>query len=338
MMKPLKTALIGFGQIAARYSEDPYYKKHVKYATHAEVLSAHKAFKWTAVVDTSQKARKLARERWNVGLTVSSAKELACAGEIDVAVIATPPEARLSIIDSLPNLKAVIVEKPLAKTVKEAGRFLAVCKKRNILVQVNITRRADLVIQKLSRGALTKEIGDVQAAFGIYGNGLINNGTHMVDLVRSLLGEVRLVQALPGAMHFQEGPIKSDKNISFILYLDNGITAMFHPVRFASYREMSLDMWGKKGRLAIVQEGLKIISYPRTRCRSLSGSYEVASDKGAVKGTGYGDALYGIYDNLAKAISRGASLVSPGESALRTAEVIESILRSYDRKGRILNV
>jgi myo-inositol 2-dehydrogenase/D-chiro-inositol 1-dehydrogenase/scyllo-inositol 2-dehydrogenase (NAD+) len=333
---PLKTLLVGFGRIAALYSEDPLYSKRVKYATHAQVLSAHKAFDWIAVVDTSKKACKLAERRWGIKHTATKISDLDCANEIEVAVIATPPEVRCQILNALPALRAVMVEKPIAPTVKESKDFLEICKKRNIVVQVNITRRADPVLRKLAAGRLFKEIGPLQMAFGIYGNGLINAGTHLVDQIRFLLGEVKSVQAAKGVMSFNESPIRNDINIPFSLRLNNGATCMIQPVRFKHYRELGLDIWGKAGRISVVREGLNIIKYPLAKYKSFQGANEIDSSKGRVISTGYGEALYQMYDNLVKKLSSGAKLFSPGDSALKTAKVVESIFDSYKKSGKLV--
>jgi predicted dehydrogenase len=335
---PLKTLLVGFGRIAALYSEDPLYNKRVKYATHAQALSAHKSFDWIAVVDASEKACRLAERRWGIKHTAKNITDLDCADEIEVAVIATPPEVRRSILDALPALQAVMVEKPIASTVEESRAFLKICKKRGIAVQVNITRRADAVLRRLAFGGLLKEIGKLQAAFGIYGNGLINNGTHLVDQVRFLLGEVRSVQAMPGFKAFIEGPIKGDINIPFLLQLTNGATCMVQPVHFKHYRELSLDIWGKVGRVSIVQEGLNIIKYPLAKCRSFQKANEIESSSGRVISTGYGEALYQMYGNLADTLDSGVTLFSTGDSALQTAKVIDSIFKSYKQKGRVISL
>ena len=73
---------------------------------------------------------------------------------------------------------------------------------RNLLVQVNLLRRADECFRELAAGRMVELIGRLQAAQGLYGNGLINNGTHMVDLVRMLFGEVEEAKAVNATAGF----------------------------------------------------------------------------------------------------------------------------------------
>ena len=338
-MKHRFSALIaGFGQIAAGYAEDRRYLEHVSCPTHAHALQKHPGFQWMAVVDPAAVARDNARRRWAVPHVAVSAAELDCAGEIEVAVLATPPDVRMEIIECLPNLKAVLVEKPLASSLAAARRFLDVCRERGILVQVNITRRGDSLLRELATGGFAEIAGDPRVVFGVYGNGLANMATHSVDLVRMLLGEIRAVQALPGGISFEEGPLAGDVNLSFALILECGVQAVFQPVRFSEYRETGLDIWGSKGRIQLVQEGLVLLCSGVEPCRSFSGAYEIPSDRPVIRFTRYGEALYAMYDNLYQVLLGGGKLLCPGEEALATMRVLEAVVDSYRRGGAIMDL
>lgn len=335
--EPLKTLLVGFGRIAARHADDPVMAARIPFATHAQVLRSHPAFDWCAAVDPSPEARELAERRWGIATTAAAVEDLPEREACEVAVVTSPPEARRDILASLPRLRAVLVEKPLGVTLADAEMFVSVCRDRGILVQVNLTRRADPTMRELADGGLGRRLGVVQAAFGIYGNGLLNNGTHMVDLVRMLLGEIEAVQAISPSKGFIEGPIPGDVNLPFVLRLEAGPTVVWQPIRFARYRECSLDLWGERARLQIVHEGLELIEYRMAACRSLQRAMEVAADRPLVQPTEYGVALYRMYDNLAGALAGRETLVSPGESALQTARAIHAILDSARQEGRLVH-
>src|SRR3990172_951936 len=147
-----KTALIGFGRIAAGYADDPSIARWYSYATHAQVLRDHPAFDWVAVVDPSVDSRVIASSRWGVSVTVPSLEELPNASAIEIAVIATPPEARDGLLDQLPSLRAVLVEKPLGVDLAAANSFVDNCKKRGIVGAVNFPRRYDTELVRLAEG------------------------------------------------------------------------------------------------------------------------------------------------------------------------------------------
>jgi predicted dehydrogenase len=330
---PLRTVLVGLGRVGAGYADDPIMSRHYPYATHAQVLAAHPGFAWEAVIDCSDAALDLARARWQIPHTVRSAADLRGRYEPEVAVVATPPDGRRDLLAELPSVRAVLVEKPLGVTSADASAFLDECREQGLQVQVNIWRRADRAFRELAAGRLADLVGRVQVVFGVYGNGLLNNGTHMVDFVRMLFGEVDRVQALGEEVPLASGPIRQDVQVAFSLRLASGLVATFQPLRFEHYRENGLDIWGEAGRLSIVQEGLVIQHYPVGENRAMQGEREVASDRPSALDSTVGHAFYEMYSNLAAAVLDHAPLWSPGESALRTARLIEAVRCSAQRDG-----
>jgi predicted dehydrogenase len=323
-----RTIVVGFGKIGASYAKDPIMAKHYPFATHAQVLAAHPDFLWDAVVDPAEDALASARSDWKISNAVRTFKDLPQGYDPEVAVIATPPQTRLAVLDKIPTLRAVLVEKPLGQTLKDSRAFLADCRRRNILVQVNYWRRADRVFRDLATGRLEELVGRPQAVFGLYGNGLLNNGSHMVDFVRMLFGEIVEVRADGAAAPAGAAPFPGDVHVPFHLNMKTGLTVSFQPLDFAEYRENGLDIWGEKGRLSILQEGLGIYLYPRNENRAMSGAREVTSDRSKALESSVGTALYEMYGNLAAAVRGRTPLWSPGESALETARAVQAVLDS----------
>jgi predicted dehydrogenase len=320
-----RTALFGFGKIASGYAEDPRQAEWFRYGTHAQVLAEHPGFDWQIVVDPSEAAREHARERWSVPRTASMIGELAQADEIEVAVLATPPESRLGLIERMPALRAVLVEKPLGVDLASTRRFLDDCKRRKILVAVNLPRRYDRKLQVLSAGGVEKRWGKVNAIFGVYGNGLQNNGTHLIDLIRMLFGEVQGVDMAGGGRRFVEGPIVGDCNVPFALRMASGLSVMVQPVVFANYREVSLDIWAERGRVQLLNETLFCQTAPVVGNRQLSGANEIAHEQTQREVMGLSEALFQAYDNLLSALNDGDALACSGDEAMATMQVVESV-------------
>lgn len=321
-----RTALIGFGKMAAGYASDPRQAAWFRYSTHAQVLAEHPSFDWQVVVDPAEPARAQAAGNWPVAHTAARIQDHPGAGEIDVAVIATPPEARMNIIEAIPALRAVLIEKPLGQDLVQARSFLDACALRGILVAVNLPRRYDLQLQALAQGGLAAQWGAAQAVFGVYGNGLRNNGTHLIDLVRMLFGEVQSFSVPPGAHRFTEGPISGDCNAPFTLNMASGPTVMVQPLVFQHYREVGVDIWAERGRIQLLNETLLSHTSPRVDNRQLSGAHEIAHDWQNTRTLGLSTALYAAYDNVASALAGDAPLACSGEEAYKTMQVAEAVL------------
>ena len=331
-MSRLRTVVVGFGKIGAAYADDPVMAWHYEYATHAQVLAKHPAFVWDACVDPSPEALKLARERWGMPIAVPRIDDLPTGYAPDVVVIATPPSTRAALIDVFPQAKAFLVEKPMSHSADEGAALVSHCAQRGALVQVALWRRADMGLRALADGGLGRGIGPIQGITGAYGNGLRNNGVHMIDMVRMLGGEVASVRAL-SAWRESCGPLRGDTDIPFHMTLTSGVSVQFMPLDFRAYRENSLEIWGREGRISILQEGLVARLFRTAANRAMQGEREVDSDAAEVLPTAPGRAFYDLYSNLAETVAGKAALWSPGTSALRSEAVVEAIWQSMEAGG-----
>lgn len=325
----LRTIVVGFGQIAAGMSDDAKMARYFTYAAHAQVLSDHPAFDWLGVVDPSEAAQRRAREDWKVPHVGGDLSAVAERVRPEVAVIAAPPgRARADTVQQLPDLKAVLVEKPLGVGGEEGEAFIGFCRKRGVKVMVNYWRRGDELYRQLAAGGLADRIGRPQAVFATYGNGLFNNGSHLIDFVQMLMGEVATVQALDQPTQLENTRLAEDWRATFALTLANGVMVMVQPLDFHFYREVGLDIWGEHGRLALFQESLGVFHYPLVDNRGLENAMEIASDRPTVLKPTVGRALYNIYDNFADVIAGKAEPWTSGEQALFTEKILNAVLTS----------
>jgi len=210
----------------------------------------------------------------------------------------------------------------------EVEDFLGRCDQRGLLVQVNYWRRAAVGLRNLANGGIQEMSGNPQAIFITYGNGLFNNGSHMVDLVRMLFGEVADAQATLSAIPVPDAPIAGDVNVPFVLQLRNGATVYGAPIDYRQYRELGLDIWGDKGRVTLYQESLIAHHYPLKSNRGLDHEHEIASDDGRQFDCPVSTALFDMYDNLADAVTNGAELWSSGSSAFKSENILHALLES----------
>jgi predicted dehydrogenase len=328
MRRAFRTVLIGCGRVGCGYADDPVMAAYFRFASHAQVLACHPRFDWQAVVDSDERRARAVAARFGVPHFASRPGALPDVAGIEVAVLATPPGGRERLVAALPGLRALLVEKPLGVSEREAERFADRCVERGLSVQVNLLRRADRVLRRLAAGVLHRRIGRIQAAFGVYGNGLLNNGVHMVDLIRMLVGEV--AWAAPAAARAPgrpAGPIPGDMDVPFLLGLEPpGPVVVMHPLGFRHYRENALDLWGERGRLSIVQEGLVLLEHHVRSNRATQGEREVASDRPAAVSSGLPRALHDMYSNLATHLDGAATLLSPLPSALASERLVHRVL------------
>lgn len=333
-MTAFRTLMVGFGDIASGLDQDLKMARYFEYASHASVLSAHPAFDWLGTVDLREAALINARDKWRIPVVET---DLATAIEKvrpEIAVLATPPGQRAEAVAAMPDLKAVLVEKPLSGPNDNDGKALAtICAERGIPVLVNYWRRADRNFRDLAAGGLKARIGAPQAVFGLYGKGLANNCSHMIDFLRMLLGDVTTVQALGPAVPSPDSTVPGDLQLPFALTLEDSTVASFGTVDFHHYREVGLDIWGERGRLSVLLEGLSAAFFPVADNRGLENAREVSPDAGEVLKPTVSDSLYRMYDNLAAIAAGTAAPWSSLASALINEKIKERILRSAAKGG-----
>jgi len=115
---------------------------------HAQKLASCKGARLHAVADA------------DAGRAQDVARELGCAartdfrdllGEIDAAVVAVPTELHYAVVRELLEAKVnVLVEKPLARSVKEADALLALARRKRLVLQVGHLERFNPAFRALA--------------------------------------------------------------------------------------------------------------------------------------------------------------------------------------------
>ena len=306
----MKAIIVGFGRIANTIAHDKKIASVFKYASHAQALSAHPDFDWIGIVDPADGTTEAAAE-W--GIQVGQVEDFE---DAEFATLAIPPGARLDIVKRLPNLKAVLIEKPVG----DAEEFIEYCEGRGIDVTVNFWRRGVPFFQSMSEGTL---IGKIQTVFCLYGNGLKNNGSHLIDFLHMLFGDVRSVTRIGECETLQSlgcsGPM-DDVSATFVLEMD-GFHIHCAPIDFNHYREVSVDIWGESGRLSIMNESLNVGLSLMQPHRGMERQQEVSSEPMASTQPDVEMAFYNLYTSIAE----GESL-SPISEAVKTEKVLKGII------------
>jgi len=336
MKKKLKTLLIGFGNVAEKIGNDKMMKKFIKFQSHAQVLKAHPNFMWDAVVDSNKNRREVAKKKWKIPFVVDSLSKLPKDYTPDVVVLTTPPEKRINFLKKINEKKAIIVEKPLGLSLAKSNEFKRICDEKRLIVQVNYFRRFDSTIKTLVKKKKQK-IGNLQAGFCVYGNGLKNNAIHMIDLVRFLFGKIKYITAI-SEVRTGTTILKKDKNIIFNVEFSNGSIINFVPINFNFYRDVYLDIWGTKGRIEIFQEGLYIRHSNIKKHRAITDEKEISIDKPFIERTECGLSYYNLYDNLYKSIKKTTTPFSDIYNAIKNEIIVDFIFKSLNLNSKKIKV
>jgi len=129
---------------------------------HGNGVIATKGLTLHAICDTNPQRLKLARNRFLETKIYSNAKNLANDDDLDLVIIATPPNSHAELsLQMMTNKKHVVCEKPLALNRSETDRMLEVAQKMNVHLSCHQNRRWDPDFTAIKRALREDLIGDL---------------------------------------------------------------------------------------------------------------------------------------------------------------------------------
>lgn len=329
--KKYKAAVIGCGKIGA---EEDLYKKAVKPGTHAMAYKSNLKIELSALVDTNMAKLQKAGKFFPGASLFSNAKEMLEKIRPEIVSIATPPDSHFELVRlaASHNAKAVICEKPIAKTLEEANEMIKICKKNNVLLFVNHQRRFDYIIRKWQGRIKKGLLGEIRQGSCFYYNGLFNGGTHMIDMLLFFLGEVDFVSAVKNEKtSWKESDIDADCQIHF----KNGAVVSMQSLP-KNYGFFELYFYGEKGFLALKKLGYEI-EYRKLVKNKYYKGYNMLS--GTVEKEGSERSfMSSVIKHVVSCLEGKEKPIGTGEDGLAVLKVLFSLKESAIRNGKIITI
>ncbi len=207
-------------------------------------LNNPESFKVEALCDLDvEKAKKVAGERGLQVKIYEDADKMLSETKPDVFCFSTLPTVRLSMVELAVKhkVKALVFEKPMATSLKEARKIVELCKKANILAIISHQQKYLTSFEKFKSVLDKGEIGRVHFLEASCQASLAQLGTHYVDYVLWANGGVR-AKWVVGHVHGKElladhhpSPNYSMGQIGF----ENGVRA------FVEFGKLSAPHMGK---------------------------------------------------------------------------------------------
>jgi predicted dehydrogenase len=175
---------------------------------HGTAAGATPGLELVAACDTDAGRRKAAEHDFPGIRVHTSVEELAADGDVDVAMVATPPVAHMAVVATLLRAgKHVACEKPLCFTVAEADRLFALAREHDRTLTVHQCRRWDRDFRAVRRAVdegLLGEVFNIETFVGgfehpcrawhseaaVSGGLAYDWGAHHVDWILLLMGSV----------------------------------------------------------------------------------------------------------------------------------------------------
>lgn len=192
--------------------------------------------------------------------------------DIHIVIVSTTNNSLAEITEqAVRSGKHVLVEKPAGRNAHELEPTLTACKESKSLVRVGFNHRYHPAMQKVRELLTAGAIGDLMFVRGRYGHGgrpgydkewranpdlsgggeLIDQGVHLIDLSRWILGDFARVRGIAKTFYWD---MVVDDNAFALLETADGKVAFLHCSCTEWKNLFSLEIYGRTGKLHI--EGL----------------------------------------------------------------------------------
>lgn len=316
----LSVLIVGCGNIAGFFDSG---RQSTDFPiTHAGAFTRDARFTVTACVEPNEKRRSEFMATWGVSEAFSSIEQVIRGNaRFDVISICSPTDCHAHDIESALKLKPKIIfcEKPVTTSISESIRLVYECTRLKIPLAVNYSRRWDPEILKLQVEMQAGHWGQLRSVVGYYNKGILNNGSHMLDLLHLLVGPMDVVKVGKPIYDF----FPNDPTIPVFLEGPQGLPINLVCGHAEDYAIFELQLVFSLGVLAM-EDGGMFWSERRTLDSEIFKGYRML-ESGVRREGGYQCAMIHAIDNIYRAIYLGDPLASTGESALITQRICEQI-------------
>jgi predicted dehydrogenase len=320
----IKTVIIGLGQIGQGYDYDLSYEKYI--LTHCQAIQAHPNLELVAGIDISHENRKKFKKKFNVPSFVEIS-DLTCIEDVDLVVVATPTEAHLGIVKKIVSIlspKLILIEKPLSILFEEAQEIIRIGKEKRVPIAVNYIREYEPIHRELFEKIKNNELGNPLKVVCWYSKGIINNGSHFVQLLSNFMGSVLDINIINDGRKWNE---VDPEPVLEIIY-QNGRT-YFIPVEEENYSLFEMEVVGSKGKIKYYNGGSHYDLW-HVNTDPVFKNYKKLEAEPITSKTDLNKYQYYVYNNIAEYFEGNSNLYCDGKSALKTAQILDQIQQKID--------
>ncbi len=319
----LKTLIVGCGNIAGAF--DMYQNNSP--LTHIGAYKDHGKFDISACVEPDKEIRMKFATHWDIENKFSNMDEVVASGlEFDVISICSPTSFHYSNVCEAIKIspKIIFCEKPLANNYLDAVKIKELCKEAGVKLAVNHSRRWDPKIIELKDEIASGKLGEIRSVIGFYNKGVLNNGSHMIDLIFNLFDSLNVVSAISAVNDYFE----DDPTVTALLKTDSGMPIHLVAAHASEYALFELEIIGSKKTIRMRDGGLNWSIRSIVENSRYSGYKNLSNDK-YIDGT-YHEAMARAVENIYKAITQGAKLLCTGHEACEAHKICRDLLEKTD--------
>ena len=186
--------IVGGGNISCGY-DNP---KGNDILTHINGALHHPNIILNSIVEINEDRQKYILNKWGNGFDIYSSLENSIdKHKSDIFIVATPTKLHFKVITDILSIyspKLIICEKPIVSNLSELEKLNKLIKLHNIKIVTNYSRRFDKSLNVLKDKILNAN--NKYHFYGTFTKGLIHNGSHMIDLINMLVGNIYNIESI----------------------------------------------------------------------------------------------------------------------------------------------
>ena len=320
-MNTVRAAVVGLGQIGQGYDYDLHDSGVV--LTHARAYATHEAYLLLAGVDSDAGQRDRFTERFGRPAYADAASMME-RHHPDVVSICVPMGQHLTVFRQVIPFgpRAILCEKPMTGVLSEAEDMLRLAGASHCALAVNYIRRFEPGVLALKKALQQGDAGEIEKGVCWYSKGIVNNGSHFIDLLSFLLGDVTEVLILDRGRELAAGDPEPDVRLRFgktPVYLLAGREECFSVGRIELMGTLAHVLYDDFGSTIRVRKADDDPLFP---------GYRVLGPKSGEIATDLARYQWHVVDHLYRHVTVGGPLQSDGRSAVETLATIEKIRQS----------
>ena len=261
MTATYRAAVIGLGRMGSTFDDERITGGaiYVPYC-HTPAYVAAPRTELVGSADPHEGQRAIYAERWGLqGHVYADHRELLEKEKPDIVSVCTSARVRAQIVEdiALSGARAIWAEKPIALTLAEADRMVAVCSETQVALAVNCARRWNPHYRSARELIEGGEIGAVTQVTAYYLCNLSHNGSHGIDTMRYLAADGN-VSWVFGEMESDEAAFgEDDPQGNGYLVFDNGVRGFLRSTPAGPIATCEFDVLGTEGRIRILENALQ---------------------------------------------------------------------------------
>ena len=321
-MSDLKAAIIGCGGRAGG---------------HAQAYVAVDGVQLAAVADVDRERADAFAVRYGA-TSYYDAAEMLDTVQPEIVSVVTRAKGRSALVSlcAAKGVRGINAEKPMAITLSEADAMVAACREAGTILTVSHQMRYCPNFERARQAIVDGEIGDVYFLRAVcYGN-LMNQGTHVIDMLRWYMGDARIARVLAAAdeWDWQQRDAGHPAPMWTLGYLvfENGVRATIESGPSYAPAVGTSPGWLNKRVEALGTQGMVdtvVGNYTRIWGRRQAGSYgtEIPTAEG------WNFATMRFTEDLVRVVRDGGEHRNGAETSLHSFEVIQALAKSAHDGG-----